>query len=94
MANTRNLSAEEKAALDAVRGRTDKEIDLTDPDAPEVRDWSGAVRGALFRPVKQPVTIRLDADVVAWFKRGGEGYQTRINEILREHMERQGAVGR
>jgi uncharacterized protein (DUF4415 family) len=39
-----------------------------------------------YRPVKQPVTLRLDADVVAWFKRQGRGYQTRINRALRELM--------
>jgi uncharacterized protein (DUF4415 family) len=86
----RKLTAEEQAALDALRELPDDDIDLTDADAPEVRDWSGAVRGALYRPVKQPVTMRLDADVVAWFKaRGGaRGYQTRINAVLREYIER------
>jgi uncharacterized protein (DUF4415 family) len=39
-----------------------------------------------YRPVKQPVTLRLDADVLAWFKRQGRGYQTRINKALRELM--------
>jgi uncharacterized protein (DUF4415 family) len=39
-----------------------------------------------YRPVKQPVTLRLDADVLAWFKRQGRGYQTRINRALRELM--------
>lgn len=35
---------------------------------------------------KQVVTIRLDIEVVKWFKSGGAGYQTRINKILREHI--------
>ena len=89
MANSRKLTSEEQAALDALRGRPDSEIDLTDPDAPEVRDWSGALRGALYRPIKQPVTMRLDADVVAWFKAHGDakGYQTRINAALREYID-------
>jgi uncharacterized protein (DUF4415 family) len=39
-----------------------------------------------YRPVKQPVTLRLDADVVAWFKKQGRGYQTRINRALRKLM--------
>jgi uncharacterized protein (DUF4415 family) len=39
-----------------------------------------------YRPIKQPVTLRLDADVVAWFQRGGRGYQTRINRALRKVM--------
>jgi len=40
-------------------------------------------------PSKQPVTLRLDADVLAWFKEGGQGYQTRINQLLRRYMENQ-----
>ncbi len=38
-------------------------------------------------PVKQQLTIRLDADVLAWLKGHGKGYQTRINRILRLVME-------
>jgi hypothetical protein len=71
----------EIAALDA-RGGVD--IDLT--DMPEVTDWSGAVQGKFYRPVKEPFSIRLDADVVAWFKAAGDGYQTRINAALRAHV--------
>ena len=40
-------------------------------------------------PVKKQLTIRLDADVLAWLKRHGRGYQTRINHILRVVMESQ-----
>ena len=43
----------------------------------------------LYRPVKQAVTMRLDADVIAWFKKGGRPYQRRINRALREVMERE-----
>ncbi len=45
--------------------------------------------GELKKATKRPVTIRLDADVVEWFKRFGEGYQTRINSVLRSYMEAQ-----
>jgi uncharacterized protein (DUF4415 family) len=65
----------------------DDEIDLS--DAPEVKDWSGAVRGMLYKPVKQQLTLRLDADLVAWFKTHAadeRGYQTRINRALREYV--------
>ena len=37
----------------------------------------------MYRPIKKPVTLRLDADVIAWFKAQGRGYQTRINRALR-----------
>jgi uncharacterized protein (DUF4415 family) len=40
----------------------------------------------MYRPVKKPVTLRLDADVMAWFQRAGRGYQTRINLALRKVM--------
>jgi uncharacterized protein (DUF4415 family) len=48
--------------------------------------WKNAVRGRLYRPVKQAVSLRLDADVVAWLKKDGEGYPTRANQMLRERM--------
>lgn len=88
MAETRKLTAEEKAEIDALRSRPDSEIDLTDPDAPEVTNWAGAVRGSLYRPVKQPITMRIDADLLEWFQRQGPGYQTRINAALREYVAR------
>jgi len=43
----------------------------------------------LYRPIKKPVTLRLDADVLAWFKKEGSRYQTRINSALRKVMERE-----
>jgi uncharacterized protein (DUF4415 family) len=42
-----------------------------------------------YRPLKKPVTLRLDADVIAWFKKDGRRYQTRINAALRKVMERE-----
>jgi uncharacterized protein (DUF4415 family) len=74
--------AKELAALNAM---ADEKIDLT--DLPEVLDWSGAVVGKFYRPIKKSLTIRLDADVLAWLKSQGSGYQTRINQMLREAME-------
>ena len=49
------------------------------------RDWNAGVE-ELYRPLKKPVTLRLDADVLAWFKKQGRGYQTRINRALRKLM--------
>jgi uncharacterized protein (DUF4415 family) len=46
--------------------------------------------GNLYKPIKQPVTLRLDADVLAWFKKQGRGYQTRINRALRKLMLKDG----
>lgn len=59
-------------------------------DIPEVTDWAGAERGRFYRPIKQQVTLRIDADVLAWFKTRGDKYQTRINAALREYIEHHG----
>ena len=40
-------------------------------------------------PAKQQVTLRIDEDVLVWFKAQGKGYQTRINKLLRHYMESQ-----
>ena len=48
----------------------------------ELKQW--------YKVRKMPITLRLDADVLAWFKRKGSGYQTRINEALRKVMMREG----
>ena len=79
------LSAEKRKELQKLAARPDHEIDLT--DIPEIQEIpSDAVIGKFYRPKKTSVTIRLDADVVAWLKASGEGYQTRINTYLRQLM--------
>jgi uncharacterized protein (DUF4415 family) len=52
-----------------------------------------AVKPHTINGVKQIVTIRLDVDMLEWFKSAGPGYQTRINQVLREYMEAQRAAG-
>jgi uncharacterized protein (DUF4415 family) len=44
------------------------------------------VAADLYKPIKKPVTLRLDADVLDWLKKQGGGYQTRINRALRSLM--------
>lgn len=80
MTETRREDLEKLAAL------PDSQIDTS--DAPELTDaqWAQATQGQFYRPVKQQVTARLDADVLAWLKAGGHGYQTRMNAILRRAM--------
>lgn len=48
--------------------------------------WSGAEIGRFYKPTKKRVSLRLDADVVAWLKAEGRGYQTRANWLLRHAM--------
>ena len=81
------LSAEKRRELQQLAKRPDGEIDLS--DIPEIREIPpDAVIGRFYRPKKKSVTIRLDADVIAWLKASGEGYQTRINDYLRQLMRR------
>ena len=84
-----DLPSDVQAQIRALEALPDDQIDTT--DAPEIIDWSDARRGVFYRPVKQQITLRLDADIIAWFKsqaRGGRGYQTDINGALREHVQR------
>jgi len=77
----------QKAELAALAALPDDRINTA--ALAEQKDWSGARRGVLFRPVKHQLTLRLDADLIEWFKAGtpdGEGYQTRINRPLREYI--------
>jgi uncharacterized protein (DUF4415 family) len=89
--NPPRLTAKERAQIKALKQRPDSEIDQS--DIPELTDrfWRNAVRNPYYRPIKQQLTLRLDADLVAWFKRRakeGRGYQTGINRALREYVER------
>jgi len=78
-------SKKQTKELAAIAALADDRIDLT--DLPEVRDWRRAVVGKFYRPIKKSLAIRLDADVLAWWKAQGRGYQTRINLLLRSAME-------
>ena len=74
--------------LRAIAAMTDEAIDTSDiPELTEEQLRRG-VRGKLYRPVKRPVTMRLDADVIQWLKDQGPGYQTRANQLLRSEMLR------
>ena len=84
--NPEPLTAEMQAEAEALLARPETEIDTS--DIPELTDLSGGIRGAFFRPIKKPTSLRLDADLLAWFQRQGPGYQTRINAALREYVER------
>ncbi len=82
-----SLTPKQKTELKALEALGDDEIDTS--DIPEVTDWSDAKRGLFYRPVKRQLTLRLDADIVAWFRehaRNGKGYQTDINRALREYV--------
>jgi uncharacterized protein (DUF4415 family) len=67
------------------RGRKIGRLKASAVEAKGSRDWMAEI-GRLYKPIKRPVTLRLDADVLAWFKKPGRGYQTRINRVLRRVM--------
>ncbi|WP_448669127.1 BrnA antitoxin family protein [Enterobacter mori] len=82
------VSARREAELKALAEKSEAEIDYSDIPAAGDEQWSGAVRGKFYRPLKTQASVRIDADVMEWLKRPGKGYQTRLNAILREAMLR------
>jgi uncharacterized protein (DUF4415 family) len=79
--------SDETIALYKKRGQSlDK-----DPDAPVLPPemWRNAAIGKYYRPLKTPVSVRIDNDVLAWLRSKGEGHISRINGILRERMEKE-----
>ena len=91
--SSNQLTPAQQAELDALAALPEDKIDTK--DIPEVHDWSGAQRGLFFCPLKQQLTLRIDADVIAWFKShtpNGDGYQTSINRALREYVEQHNKV--
>lgn len=86
----KQLTDKQRKELQLLAQRPDSEIDLS--DIPEIRQLpSDAVIGKFYRPKKQSVTLRLDADVLAWLKASGDGYQTRVNQYLRDIMSKRRA---
>ena len=84
---SKGITPEIAANLTEIEAMGDDNIDFS--DIPEVTDFTGWTRGKFYRPVKQQLTLRLDADVIHWFKSHAEdgGYQTRINAALRKFVE-------
>ncbi len=80
------MTEERKLHLRALAERPDSEIDLTDIPETTEEQWKNAKRGLFYRPMKKQITARVDADVLAWLKAEGKGYQSRINAILRREM--------
>jgi uncharacterized protein (DUF4415 family) len=85
-AEATKLSTKQLAELKALQVMPDSEIDYSDDSQATLEAWQGAVVGRFYKPMKQQLTLRIDADVLAWFKSQGKGYQTRINELLRRAM--------
>jgi uncharacterized protein (DUF4415 family) len=80
------LTEADIASLKALAARPDSEIDLSDAPELTAEQWTRGIRGGFYRPMKHQITARVDADVLAWLKSQGKGYQSRINAILRREM--------
>ena len=87
--NPAALTAQREDELKALAKTSDDDIDYSDIPSSDDGQWSDAVRGKFYRPLKTQASVRIDADVMAWLKRPGKGYQTRLNAILREAMIRE-----
>jgi uncharacterized protein (DUF4415 family) len=81
-----NITPEETARLKRLMQRPDSEIDYSDIPPLDEKFWKNAVSNPFYRPVKKQITLRLDADVIAWLRHQGKGYQTKANALLREMM--------
>ena len=80
------LTKQQRKEIATIAAMRDDKIDFSDiPRLPE-SFWQNAVRNPFYRPVKRQLTVRLDADVIAWLRMQGKGYQTRINHLLRAAM--------
>ncbi len=79
------LTKAQEKQIKTLENMPDSEIDTS--DIPEITNWDNAVVGKFYRPIKKPVTIRLDTDVIEWFKSQNGKYQSNINQALREYMK-------
>lgn len=77
-----------KSDLERLRNTTDEEIEAqiaSDPDSSDDWNWGEAV--LVIPPKKKAISIRVDEDVLDYFKHEGSGYQRRINAVLRSYMQ-------
>jgi uncharacterized protein (DUF4415 family) len=78
-----------------VTALTDEEIEAavaSDPDAAPILDESWLATARRVRAAKEQISIKLDADVLAFFRKGGARYQTRINDVLRAFVDHESAT--
>src|SRR5437879_5123351 len=89
---TTPISDKARRELQRLAALPDSQIDFS--DAPEREPLPSEVHaGRFYRPIKQLVSIRVDADVLAWFRSRGKKYQTHMNEVLRREMQAQPRPG-
>ena len=83
---TTPVTDKQRRELERLAARPDSQIDFS--DAPEASPRAFDIQvGRFYRPIKQLVSLRVDADVLSWFRGRGKKYQTYMNEVLRREME-------
>jgi uncharacterized protein (DUF4415 family) len=83
---TTPISDKQKRELRRIAALPDSQIDFS--DIPEGNPQASDIQvGRFYRPIKQLVSIRVDADVLAWYRGQGRKYQTHMNEVLRREMQ-------
>jgi uncharacterized protein (DUF4415 family) len=80
------LTEKQKRELAKLAARPDSAIDFSDIPPLTEKFWKNAIRNPWYRPRKQQVTLRIDADILVWLRQGGKGYQSRLNALLRNVM--------
>jgi uncharacterized protein (DUF4415 family) len=83
--STKTVSKRRRTGWARLRKMTNRKIDYSDIPATDARFWEKAQ--VVMPPAKTHLSLRLDEDVVEWFKRKGDGYQTRINAVLRSYVQ-------
>jgi uncharacterized protein (DUF4415 family) len=80
------LTIAQKEELRTLGLKPESEIDTTDIPTLDESFWKNAVQNPFYKPTKTSTTVRIDSDVLHWFRSHGKGYQTRINAVLRHEM--------
>jgi uncharacterized protein (DUF4415 family) len=83
------LSKTDRDTLAALAARRLDQIDLSVMG--EIVDWSAAQQGEFYRAARYATPVALDSELVAWFRLSGPGFQTRMEAVLRAHMQAQRA---
>jgi uncharacterized protein (DUF4415 family) len=85
--STKTKSPRTRTNWRKLKAMNDRDIDFSDIPETDKNFWAKA--RVVMPPVKTHLSLRLDEDVVEWFKRKGSGYQTRMNAVLRAYVRHQ-----
>ncbi len=90
--STKTVSKRRRTGWAKLQKMTDHEIDYSDIPPTDAKFWEKAQ--VVLPPVKTHLSLRLDEDIVEWFKQQGAGYQTKINAVLRSYVQAHSVKGK